>query len=93
MYEFADMVGISGNFMGLIERGVKPPSLETLINIADKLDISLDYIIGHKREDSKLPDEILEIIEELTTLDSRYFGIILNSIISLKNIDNKGDGK
>lgn len=41
-FELAELVGISQNFLGDIERGIKLPSIETLIKLSNTLKISLD---------------------------------------------------
>ncbi|MCX8075211.1 MAG: helix-turn-helix domain-containing protein [Clostridia bacterium] len=42
--ELAELVGISSNFLGNIERGQKLPSIDTLIKISNELKITLDSI-------------------------------------------------
>lgn len=42
----AEAIGIATESLGHIECGARKPSLQTLMNIADVLDISLDYISG-----------------------------------------------
>ena len=44
-FALAEEVGISPNFLGDVERGVKSPSLETMVCIANVLDVSLDYLL------------------------------------------------
>ena len=44
-FTLAEEVGISPNFLGDVERGVKSPSLETLVCIANVLNVSLDYLL------------------------------------------------
>jgi transcriptional regulator with XRE-family HTH domain len=41
----AEMVGLSGNYVGMIERGEKIPALPTLIRIANALGISADPLL------------------------------------------------
>ncbi len=43
--EFAEMIGLSNYYVGQLERGERQMSLPTLVNIADCLHISLDYLI------------------------------------------------
>lgn len=43
--ELAERVGISTSFVGHIERGEKPCSLETMSRLAICLDSTMDYIV------------------------------------------------
>jgi transcriptional regulator with XRE-family HTH domain len=43
-FALAEKVGISQNFLGDIERGLKLPSIDTLIKISNVLKISLDSL-------------------------------------------------
>lgn len=42
----ADIIGKSLNTIGLYERGLRQPSLETLCLLADTLDVSVDYLLA-----------------------------------------------
>ena len=42
----ADIIGKSLNTVGLYERGLRQPSLETLCLLADTLDVSCDYLLA-----------------------------------------------
>lgn len=45
-YALAEEVGVSQNFLGDIERGIKAPSITTAIRIANVLNISLDVMFA-----------------------------------------------
>lgn len=45
--ELTDKLNISLNFMGKIEVAFSKPSLDTLIEIADKLDISVSELVKY----------------------------------------------
>ena len=47
---FADKVGISLNFMGKIEVAFSKPSLDTVIDIADKLNTTVSDLCNMKNE-------------------------------------------
>ena len=49
----ADIIGKSLNTVGLYERGLRQPSLETLCLLADTLEVSVDYLLA--RTDEKRP--------------------------------------
>ena len=42
----ADIIGKILNTIGLYERGLRQPSLETLCLLADTLDVSVDYLLA-----------------------------------------------
>ena len=44
-FTLAEEIGVSPNFLGDVERGVKSPSLETIVCIAHVLDVSLDFLL------------------------------------------------
>ncbi len=46
MEELAEKVGIATESIGHVECGARNPSLKLLVNIADVLDVSLDYLTG-----------------------------------------------
>ena len=45
-FELAEEVKISQNFLGDIERGIKLPSLETLIRLSNALKVSIDSLFS-----------------------------------------------
>ena len=47
---FAEMIETSSTFVSCLERGVKSPSLETLVAIADVLDTSMDNLLAESRK-------------------------------------------
>ena len=48
MSKLAKDVGTSIVYMGEIERGLKMPSVNTLIKIANALEVSIDYILRYE---------------------------------------------
>lgn len=47
--ELADKLGVSSNYIGMLERGEKNCSLETIVNISKILDVSTDYLLMGER--------------------------------------------
>ena len=43
--DLAEMVGVSSNYIGMMERGEKIPSLETFVSILNALKVSADVIL------------------------------------------------
>ena len=44
--EFAEKIGLSVTYTGMIERGEKVPRLETFIHIANVLEVSADLLLA-----------------------------------------------
>lgn len=60
--KLADVIGKSLNTVGLYERGLRQPSLETLCLLADTLDVSCDYLLA--RTESKKTTKVSESTED-----------------------------
>ena len=43
--DLAEAIGLTGNYIGMVERGEKIPSLETLVAILNVLHISADMVL------------------------------------------------
>jgi len=56
-FTLAEEVGVSPNFLGDVERGVKSPSLETMVCIANVLDVSLDYLLFESLKHSDIAED------------------------------------
>ena len=62
--QLAEMVNVTTHYIYEIERGMKSMSIETLINLSQVLELSLDYIIfGNQR--SSL-GELYRMLDELS---------------------------
>lgn len=44
--DLAERAGLSANYIGMVERGEKMPSLETFINIINALEVSADKVLA-----------------------------------------------
>lgn len=44
--QLAQKVGVSPSFIGHLERGTRQASLETLVALANELDVSVDYLLA-----------------------------------------------
>lgn len=62
--KLAEMADLSTNYIGMIERGEKVPSLETFLKICEALDVSADMLLadtnynGYCVKDSILSDKL-----------------------------------
>lgn len=58
-FELAEKIGVSQNFLGDIERGIKLPGLPKLIVLCNTLKVSLDYLFADSLDNVLCePDEI-----------------------------------
>ena len=63
--EFAEKLGVSREHIAKIEIGVKRPSIDLLINIADICLVNLDYLILGRSKNDCSKERLSAIIEEL----------------------------
>ena len=81
--EFAEKIGLSVTYTGLIERGEKVPKLETFIRIANVLEVSADHLladvlkVGYNIKSSILSEKI----EKLTRQEREQIYRVLNAMI------------
>ena len=65
--DFAERVGLSVTYTGMIERGEKVPKLETFITIANALEVSADLLLsdvlstGYTVKSSEMTEEIASL--------------------------------
>ncbi len=50
--QLAEKVNVSTSFIGHVERGTRKASLETLVSLANTLNVSLDYLLSGSLEQS-----------------------------------------
>lgn len=68
--DLADKTGLTSNYIGMVERGEKIPSLETFINILNALEISADMVMtdvlttGYTVKNSMLNEKIAKLTPE-----------------------------
>ena len=77
--DFAEKIGLSVTYTGMIERGEKVPKLETFITIANVLEVSADQLLadvlttGYDIKSSALTEEIAKLT---TTERERVYKVI-----------------
>lgn len=76
--ELAEKIGVSQNFFGDIERGIKMPSLPKLIILSNTLKVSLDYLFAESL------DNVLNEDEDVYYTD-KQMAIIKNVVKSITN--------
>lgn len=68
--DLAEKTDLTTNYIGMIERGEKIPSLETFINILNSLGVSADMVLsdvldnGYTVKDSLLNEKLEKLVPE-----------------------------
>lgn len=82
----AEQIGCSTIFISYIERGEKSPSLDTLVKLANSLNISVDILFG--KELKHYTTEKLKYIEdqmkELPTSEQQKILDIMDSVVAIE---------
>lgn len=87
--ELAERAGIDFRFLGNIERGVSKPSLDTIVSIAQALDMPLDLLVAehilHKNppENSAITKEVVRLMKMLTDDDAKRVLKLIRCAIEL----------
>ena len=82
---FAEKIKIDKSSLNRYEKGSQTPSLETLVAIADGLDVSLDYLVfgtGGENTKRKKNDEgsyVRKSLKAMTTLIENGFMVVVDS--------------
>ena len=88
MEQLAEKANLSTNFIGAIERGLKEPSLSTLISILNALDIPADVLLRDYVGTAShvTDDEICKRLEGLTPIQTCWTPISpISRILQTKN--------
>lgn len=87
--ELAERAGIDFRFLGNIERGVSKPSLDTIVSIAQAIDMPLDLLVAehilHKNppENSAITKEVVRLMKMLTDTDAKRILKLIRCAIEL----------
>ena len=83
--KLSDLTGISKAHMSHIETGTTKLGFPVLCNIANALEVGLDYLMGENLNSSVsvLREEIEEIISDCTVCELRC---IIDSMVTTKNV-------
>jgi len=67
----SEKAGISVSFLGQVERGERKPSLETVINIAKSLGVTVDFLLAdsYRTAPNSLVDELAYLVRETPEKD------------------------
>lgn len=80
--QLAEMCGISSSYIGIIERGDKKLSVETLVKIASVLNISTDYLL--KDSIRQLPESMVNtLLSAVKDLNQDEMDMVLDVISTM----------
>lgn len=86
--ELAWKIGVSPNFIGLIERGKKMPSLDTLIKISNTLEVSPSIFFENFKyqfpEEDIFIKKISSLLKETSEQNKKAIYQIVKSIVKKK---------
>jgi transcriptional regulator with XRE-family HTH domain len=81
--KLAELVGCNDSYIGQIERGNKNPSLEMIVNIANALNVTVDFLLADNVKLDQLDglwDEALAMLKDKDPEDIRFI-ISINRLI------------
>lgn len=82
----SEKAGISVSFLGQIERGERKPSLETVVNMANSLKVTVDYLLAdnYLKAPKSLIDELAFLVRETPEKDIRTVIEVTKTILREK---------
>ena len=81
-------IGTSGDIIGRYERGVITPSIDVIIKIADKLNVSIDFLVG--KTSLKLDKQTTKRLENISALSEENKNFVFKMIdMALQNFKTK----
>lgn len=83
--QLAEKLDVSTTFIGQIERAKGVPSLETVVKIANALDVSLDYLLFSNLNNEANNSQFISQVDELTKdFSSQEKQIVIKNLELLK---------
>ena len=81
--DLAEMAGLSTNYIGAVERGLKLPSLETFIDIVNTLGVSADMVLAEVVTEGYplRATQLSEQLERLSPDDRRKVFAVIEALI------------
>ncbi len=76
--ELGKVIGTSGDVIGRYERDVITPSIDVIVNIADALEVSIDFLVGKTK--MVLDKQAVKRLEDISKLPDDNKNFVLNLI-------------
>lgn len=91
--QLAEMTGVSHAYIGQIERGERNPTLETLVNLANRLGVSIDYLLQDSLvlDDDNYIDQFRQLLMKRTSKEKQMALDVVKVMFS--HVDDLMQGK
>ena len=76
--ELGKIIGTSGDVIGRYERDVITPSIDVIVNVADALEVSIDFLVGKTK--MVLDKQAVKRLEDISKLPDDNKNFVLNLI-------------
>ncbi len=82
--QLSELIGLSPMHISVIERGVKPPKLETFIKIANALDVSADQLLQDEVSNTgaTVTTEISKMVQDLPKQNQQVIAHCIEAYIA-----------
>lgn len=89
--QLAEILGLSASYMGLIERGQRGISIETLYKLANIFNVSTDYLLFSDKYDKEDKERLMHnfLQKQILNLTDQYSKKDLEFIIDFLKLKNK----
>lgn len=84
--DLAELIDVSTNYIGQIERGDRKPSLETLVSLCSVLNTTMDYLLSDsiQKNEDQISIDILDKLSSLSSEEKEFFYHTLCNYIQLQ---------
>jgi transcriptional regulator with XRE-family HTH domain len=84
--QFAEIIELSTSSYTKIENAFQKPALDTLVKIAEKMKVSLDYLVFGGEQDKPTEQDVANTVFEFAQVDAIiHVREFLNKIITIKS--------
>lgn len=84
--DLAELIDVSTNYIGQIERGDRKPSLETLVSLCNVLNTNMDYLLSDsiQQNEDQISVDIVDKLSSLSPEEKEFFYHTLCNYLQLK---------
>jgi transcriptional regulator with XRE-family HTH domain len=83
--QFAEIIELSASSYTKIENAFQKPALDTLVNIAEKMKVSLDYLVFGGDQDKPTVQDVVNTVFEFADVDAiNHVREFLNKIVVIE---------